>query len=95
MPTPRRGLAAVSTGDRIYAVGGLHSCASLGIIEEYDPARNIWTAKAPLPTGRWYLAGAALGKSIYAIGGYARTGEYLPGNPNMTVLGTVEKGLPG
>lgn len=95
MPTPRRGLAAVSAGDRIYAVGGLHSCASLGIIEEYDPARNTWKARAPLPTGRWYLAGAALGKSIYAIGGYARTGEYLPGNPNMTVLGTVEKGIPG
>jgi N-acetylneuraminic acid mutarotase len=92
MLTPRRSLAAVSAAGRIYAMGGLHSCASIGIVEEYDPVKNKWTAKAPLPTERWYLAATTFEERIYAIGGCRRTKKYLPENPSVAMLPVVEVG---
>src|SRR5439155_601932 len=41
----------------------------LNVVEEYDPASNTWTTKAPMPTARCGLAAAAVGGKIYAIGG--------------------------
>jgi N-acetylneuraminic acid mutarotase len=92
MLTPRRSLAAVAAEGKIYAIGGLHSCASIGIVEEYDPLKNTWTAKSPLPTERWCLAATVIGARIYAIGGCRRTGDCQPGNPNIAILPDVEEG---
>jgi hypothetical protein len=92
MLTPRRSLAAVAAEGKIYAIGGLHSCASIGIVEEYDPLKNSWTAKSPLSTERWCLAATVIGSRIYAIGGCRRTGECQPGNPNIAILPDVEEG---
>ncbi|GIV28885.1 MAG: hypothetical protein KatS3mg027_2699 [Bacteroidia bacterium] len=79
MPTPRRGLAAVSPGNgKIYAIGGYGGGGYLSTNEEYDPATNTWTTKAPMPTARAYLAAASPGNGkIYAIGGLRFDVDYL------------------
>src|SRR2546423_12290840 len=74
MLTPTwRDPAAVEAGGKIYVVGG---CASgrLNDVEEYDPASNTWTTKAPMPTARYGLAAAEAGGKIYAIGGDSSSG---------------------
>ncbi len=75
LPTPQffSGVVAANNG-KVYAIGGytetLTTDASLGTVEEYDPATNTWTSRASMPTPRFNLgvAAASNGK-IYAIGG--------------------------
>lgn len=40
----------------------------------YDPARDRWVAKAPLPTPRHGLGAAAVGTRIYVAAGGTRPG---------------------
>ena len=71
------GLAAAPNG-KLYAVGGLNAAAgqpgcpdrTCATVEEYDPATNTWTLRAPMPTARYALglATAPNGK-LYAVGG--------------------------
>jgi N-acetylneuraminic acid mutarotase len=74
MPTPRQYLAAVVGPDGlIYAIGGIREISGenvTGRVEAYDPERNAWTVRAPLPTPRYGLS-AVVGVDgrIYAIGG--------------------------
>jgi N-acetylneuraminic acid mutarotase len=88
MPTPRQFLAVAVGNNKIYAIGGLTTDFTAPVttsyssaVEEYDPATNTWTAKAPMPTARYGLAAAAQGGKIYAVGGYD--------DANLA-LGTVE-----
>ncbi|MGQ9687321.1 MAG: hypothetical protein ACUVXF_00820 [Desulfobaccales bacterium] len=88
MPTGRYCLAAVAgPHGKIYALGGLRSCAGLSIVEAFDPLENSWEAKSPMNTGRWGLAAAVdQDGKIYAVGGARRVGQ------QVEVLGTVEMG---
>ncbi|MGH9361791.1 MAG: kelch repeat-containing protein, partial [Thermoanaerobaculia bacterium] len=36
---------------------------------EYDPAKDVWTRKAPMPTPRHGLAAVGLGGKVYVLGG--------------------------
>lgn len=92
MLTPRRSLAAVSAEGRIFAIGGLHSCAAIGIVEEYDPVKNRWEAKTPLLTDRWSLAATSVEERVYAIGGCRRTVEAMSEGPSVSILADVEVG---
>ena len=79
MPTARYELAAAEAGGKIYALGGNNSLNNYlsgiqNVVEEYDPAANTWTTKAPMPTVREVLAAAAAGGKIYAIGGFDNRG---------------------
>src|SRR5438309_9880190 len=81
--------AAAEVGGKIYAIGGHdNNGVYLSVVEEYDPAANTWTTKAPMPTGRQFLAAAAVGGKIYAIGGVGNSGrletvqEYHPAPSN-------------
>jgi hypothetical protein len=75
------GLAAAPNG-KLYAVGGYASAgapfAPLATVEEYDPATDTWTTKAPMPTARYVfaLATGANGK-LYAVGGEGTGGAVL------------------
>lgn len=51
-------------------------------MEEYDPATDTWTPKAPMPTVRRNLAAATANGKVYAIGGT---------DASITVLATVEE----
>jgi hypothetical protein len=65
----------------------------MATVEEYDPATNTWTTKAPMPTARESLglAAASNGK-IYAVGGAVMSihGVHFEGHP----LATVEEYTP-
>ena len=64
---------------KIYAIGGRlrHSFrANLDINEEYDPATDSWSARAPLPTTRSGIAAAAQDRVIYVFGGEGPDGTF-------------------
>ncbi|HAW71767.1 MAG TPA: hypothetical protein DHD79_08780 [Firmicutes bacterium] len=69
MPTPRKGLAAVAVGGKVYAIGGMNHTGILDTVEAYDPSTNTWETKASMPTARTYLAAVAVDGYIYAFGG--------------------------
>jgi len=75
------GVAAVN--GRIYAIGGSTQQGSspddlkggaVGTNEEYSPATNTWTSKAPMLTPRYFFATAVYQNKIYCIGGYTSNG---------------------
>lgn len=65
--------AAAVVGGRLYVVGG-YTGSRLGwtrvaSLHEYDPARNVWVVRAPMPTARGALAVAVIGERLHALGG--------------------------
>jgi N-acetylneuraminic acid mutarotase len=68
--------------DKIYVVGGfeepafsnLMSLAITASVEEYDPATDRWTAKAPLPVGLHHVGIGVADGRLYVIGGYRQSG---------------------
>ena len=61
----------------IYAVGGsLNGVRST--VEVYDPMRNTWATRAPLPTARVLLSVDVLDGILYAVGG-SSAGAPFPG----------------
>jgi RNA polymerase sigma factor (sigma-70 family) len=83
MPTARQMFSTSVVNGKIYAIGGqLKEGGSLALtnaVEEYDPARDIWTRKADMPTKRDSLSTGVVSGKIYAIGGW-----------NGSFLSTVE-----
>jgi hypothetical protein len=73
MPTARGWISPSSAvvDGKIYVIGGWDGIGSTptSIVEEYDPATDIWTRKADMPTGRDSTATVAVDGKIYVIGG--------------------------
>ncbi|PYN80065.1 MAG: galactose oxidase [Candidatus Rokuibacteriota bacterium] len=65
---PRGGLAMVTLGNRLHAVGGSADRAT-GAHETYDPASDRWTDAPPMPTARDHLAAVVFEGRLWAIGG--------------------------
>lgn len=77
-PSARNSAAAAVIGGKIYVVGGRQARkqadgslrqVNVATLEVYDPARNRWTVKAPMPQAQGGLAAAAFGGRLYAFGG--------------------------
>jgi N-acetylneuraminic acid mutarotase len=74
MPSARYGAAGQVINGKFYVVGGTN--ASGGILAEtlvYDPATNLWSTKAPMPTARTRLGSAVINNLLYAVGGKVTT----------------------
>jgi N-acetylneuraminic acid mutarotase len=93
LPGPRSdlGLAAATNG-KLYAAGGVVfdrgvAFVSLREVYEYDPATNIWTEKASMPSAR-HGHGLVLAPNgrLYAVGGHFK---YLE-QPQETLAEVVE-----
>jgi N-acetylneuraminic acid mutarotase len=78
----RTEVAAATVGGKIYVIGGFEEpsfsnflhFAITPSVEEYDPARDRWTVKAPMPVGLHHVGiGVAAGR-LYIIGGYKQSG---------------------
>ncbi len=83
MPTKRGAAAVAEAGGKFYVVGGaaqlppyanlpirpIEPHRSLDTVEEYDPARNTWRARAPMPTARNHMGAGTVNGRIYVIGG--------------------------
>jgi len=83
MLTPRFGLSTSVVDGKIYAIGGFIRATTTtdgseppsSAVEEYDPATDTWTEKAPMPTARSALSTSVVDGKIYALGGSTyRTG---------------------
>ena len=66
--------------DRLYVIGGfeqslLNIWSPTSSVYEYDPQRNEWKTRKPMPTPRGALAVAVLGGRLHAVGGYTRDGN--------------------
>ncbi len=90
MPTIRFAAAAGVINGILYVVGGDSSApwSSLNptnIVEAYDPATDIWTTKAPMPTSRTQHCVAVMNGILYALGGWG-----YDGNRNQVTYETVE-----
>jgi N-acetylneuraminic acid mutarotase len=64
LPWGRAGAAVVDGKVYVVGVGG-------SATYEYDPATNVWTVKAPMPTPRYLFGVATCKNKIYSIGGFA------------------------
>jgi hypothetical protein len=76
MHEARWDLSVAVVNDRIYAIGGLtqkgappYTGGVVGINEEYDPATDTWSFKAPMPTPRYRFNMIVYQNKIYCIGG--------------------------
>jgi hypothetical protein len=96
MPTGRSLLAVGVVNNKIYAIGGYNGSSSLTTVEEYDPATNQWTTKAPMLTGRNSLAVGVVNNKVYAIGGYYGSStlttveEYDPATDQWTTKASMQ-----
>lgn len=83
MPMKRGSPVAVTVGDKIYVIGGAGNIPGstetkidqttpqmvFGNVEEYDPAKNTWRERSPMPTPRNHTAAGVIGGKIYVVGG--------------------------
>ena len=74
-PVPVHHAAAAVVGGRLFVVGGYTGgrvgWSRLVSLHEYDPARDVWVARAAMPTPRGALAVAVVGDRLHALGGDA------------------------
>ena len=75
MPTMRNPFFAAGVVNGIlYVVGGSccnpgHGSRLLGTLEAYNPTKNAWTTKPPMPTPRLKFAAGVVNQVLYAVGG--------------------------
>ena len=56
-PAPPAEFLAAAASGKLYLFGGLApKFAPRGLVYEYDPATNVWTAKKPMPLPSHHLA---------------------------------------
>ena len=81
-PTKRTEVAAAALKGKIYVVGGFEepgfgnflNFAITPTLQEYDPAADRWTARAPMPVGLHHVGIGVSGGKLYIIGGYKMSG---------------------
>ena len=80
MPTARNHSASGVINGKIYIVGGrtgsvfIPNAFNVDLVDEYDPASDQWSLKAPMPTPRHAVGATAIGDWIYVAGGGAVLG---------------------
>jgi len=83
----RGGLAAVSKGDRVFALGGITaSLQAVGTTNVYFPDENIWVTESPMNTPRAQFPAVVFGNDLYVFGGE---------DAQETITGTVEVFISG
>lgn len=77
-PTKRTEVTAAAVGGKIYLIGGfsepsLSTLLTLTVtqaVEEYDPATDRWSTRAPLPVGLHHAGAAAVDDRLFVVGGF-------------------------
>jgi N-acetylneuraminic acid mutarotase len=77
VPTPRNHATAGVVNGKAYVIGGRvggafvsSGSSNVGVVEEYDPAKDAWGApKARMPSARSAMASGTYGGKIYVSGG--------------------------
>jgi N-acetylneuraminic acid mutarotase len=73
LPVATHHPAAAVVSGRLFVIGGYiggtMSSSAVQTVYEYEPSRNAWATRAPMPTPRGALAAVALNGRIHAVGG--------------------------
>jgi hypothetical protein len=75
MPTPRGSFGVEVYDNKIYCFGGEIKISrdgklgATGVTEVYDPAKDIWESKAPMPTPRSHLTANLVEGKVYLLAG--------------------------
>ncbi len=78
MPAARCGPTSAVVDGIIYVIGGMSATPAgyqaddvevLSTVEAYDPATDIWTRKADMPTARYFTGACVVDGRIYVSGG--------------------------
>ena len=73
LPVPVHHATAAVVGNRLFVIGGYSGgrvrWTPLDSVYEFVPTREVWEARAPMPTARGGLAVAVLDARIHALGG--------------------------
>jgi N-acetylneuraminic acid mutarotase len=90
-PLPRKSeeFSFASANNKIYLFGGNppgDQKAPPGLVQEYDPATNRWTAKKSMPVATHHLAAVGYGGKVYLFGGAIQAQA---GGPNQLLVGNV------
>lgn len=97
MPTPRYGLSVAVHDGAIYAVGGRDGDGVVAAVEVYDPKKDAWIKRAPLPDAVDSRASlAVMDGMLYLFGGRgagACLGKVQAYNPSSD-LWAVESNIP-
>lgn len=78
LPTPRNHAAVGVVDGRIYMIGGragsvfIPNALNVDIVEEYNPATDLWTLRAPMPTPRSAGAWGVHNGRVFVAGGEIR-----------------------
>ena len=75
LPSPRKGMGAVTYEDHFYIVGGETSQGVDGALYSYDPSLDAWKTLAKKPTPVTGIQAALLGERIYVPGGRLVNGK--------------------
>ena len=54
---------------KLYVFGGWDGARFVATVYEYDPGRDAWTARTPMPTARGFAGAAVAGGKVYVVGG--------------------------
>jgi N-acetylneuraminic acid mutarotase len=75
MPAPVSSAASAVHDGKIYVFGGVSGAPGvLDLTQQYDPATNQWTGKAPMPVASHNLAAHTIGEHIYVLASYGDGG---------------------
>jgi len=76
--------AVAAVGDKVYAIGGRVGAAfisgtsnNIDLVEAYDPATDLWTARTRMPTARSAIAAAVYNGQIIVPGGEGQDMRFL------------------
>ncbi len=81
-------LSGAVVNGKFYVVGAWGGGTPYGVfnfVEEYDPTRNIWTSRAPMPTARSAATAVAYNDKVYVFGG-AYNNDFGNARTNYTVV---------
>ena len=72
---PRQEHAVAYVADRIYVIGGFdRQGRATDTVEAYDPARDRWEGRRPLPAALHHVNAAALSGKLYVVGALGASG---------------------
>jgi N-acetylneuraminic acid mutarotase len=75
MLKPVRSAASAVHDGKIYVFGGTSpENTTVNLVQEYDPAKNQWTMKAPMPVASFDVAAHTIGDRIYVLAAYGAGG---------------------
>jgi N-acetylneuraminic acid mutarotase len=81
---PRNHHVAVGVGNRVYVIGGRVGAAfisgtsnNVDLVEAYDPATDLWTPRARMPTARSAIGAGTYNNHILVAGGEGQDQRFL------------------